>query len=251
MTKPSLLVIDDSVELIHVVGKLLESHFEIAAATQLTEALGLVKANSPDVILLDIELGLESGFSLLKKIEEVSVERSIPVILFSAHFNALLYQKGLSLGARGFIQKPINADLLAIKVQKLMAPALLKKRCTSFLLIGKSYPTIEPIANHLFIAGCSVEIRGSTPVDPEFLIHHRVDHVVFVDVPVIEDDNKMRRSIEDFLALPHLETLCSLLATNISSDEECWAYRAGVDQVIPYQLLSAQQLAVHLVNGVG
>src|SRR5690606_19405123 len=64
----------------------------------------------PDAVILDIMLPGMDGWEVLKKMKEDSRTRSIPVHMMSAGDDK--QQQAVRLGASGFMQKPINRDIL-------------------------------------------------------------------------------------------------------------------------------------------
>lgn len=64
---------------------------------------------SPDLILLDINMPRMNGFEVLDKLRRQSTTRRIPVIVFSTSARELDIKRSLRLGARDYIVKPQEA----------------------------------------------------------------------------------------------------------------------------------------------
>ncbi len=60
----------------------------------------------PAMIILDLNLPVLSGYEVLER----NPRKDIPVVIFSASTNPADVERGLSLGAREYIQKPIQMD---------------------------------------------------------------------------------------------------------------------------------------------
>ncbi|UUX91164.1 response regulator [Methanoplanus endosymbiosus] len=110
MGKTRVVIVEDSEFIAHGLEKILQSMgYQIAGiASERVAALKLVKENSPDVILMDIELssgGLE-GISIAEEIKKV---RDIPVIFLSAHDDDATLRKSLQAEPYGFISKPAKS----------------------------------------------------------------------------------------------------------------------------------------------
>ena len=67
-------------------------------------------APKPDLILLDLNLGHESGFDVLKKIKADPLHRQTPVIIFTTSDCANDIAEGHQSGANSYIVKPYDLD---------------------------------------------------------------------------------------------------------------------------------------------
>lgn len=81
-----VLLVDDSVDFLAAAERLLERQGVqvVATATNGTEAVRRARELSPDVTLVDIDLGGESGFDIVRRLHEDGLARS-PIILISSH----------------------------------------------------------------------------------------------------------------------------------------------------------------------
>jgi DNA-binding response OmpR family regulator len=108
-----VLVVDDDVDLLEMVGLLLRSNkmdvCQLADAARLWRTL---ETFTPDFILLDVLLGSEDGRALCKRIKQETRFNRIPIYLYSAAF--LSPASVHASGADGFLQKPFQmAELLS------------------------------------------------------------------------------------------------------------------------------------------
>ena len=108
MISNKILIVDDETEIIELLETVLkhEGFSHIFHATTGIEALSLLKALNPDLVLLDVMLPDLSGHQLIKEIHQ---HRQIPVLFISAkteEFDRLL---GFALGADDYITKPFSA----------------------------------------------------------------------------------------------------------------------------------------------
>ena len=112
-SKKKVLLVDDERAILRVIGiKLRISGFDVLTASGGQEALGLVKTNSPDIILLDVIMPGIDGFEVLEKLRTFS---ELPVIVFSARPDNA--QKALSLGANDFLAKPFDVDDMVKRIE--------------------------------------------------------------------------------------------------------------------------------------
>jgi CheY-like chemotaxis protein len=82
--------------------------------TGLIEAL---RANRPDLVLLDIQLPERDGFALLQEIRAQRDLRTLPVVALTAHAMAGDEERALQAGFNGYITKPINVRAFAGQVE--------------------------------------------------------------------------------------------------------------------------------------
>lgn len=111
----NVLVIDDDRELVEVLRfALSRSGFRVTGVIDPLLALKAVAAESPDVIVLDVNLGGWSGFDLL---EEIRKRSDVPVIMLTGRAAEDDKVRGLSLGADDYIAKPFGHRELAARIR--------------------------------------------------------------------------------------------------------------------------------------
>jgi signal transduction histidine kinase/DNA-binding response OmpR family regulator len=112
-----VLVVEDDEPFAQILYDLAhEQGFQALIATTADEALILAKQFLPSAILLDISLPDISGLSVLDRLKIDSPTRHIPVHILSVHDYT---QTALSLGAVGYILKPVKRDQLIDAFQRL------------------------------------------------------------------------------------------------------------------------------------
>ena len=104
---------EDDIREVAVLSLELEPRFEVKACSSGTEALELVRAWKPDLILLDVMMpGLDGPSTFRQLIVEHGP--SVPPVLFcTARLQASDVQSYLDLGARGVVSKPFDPMALA------------------------------------------------------------------------------------------------------------------------------------------
>lgn len=108
--KKKVLIIDDSITNLQVIGKMLErEQFQVVFVESAYDALNLLKENYlPDVILLDIMMPGMSGFDFKELINENEIWKTLPVIIISALYEQDDKSKAFELGCVDFMVKPIH-----------------------------------------------------------------------------------------------------------------------------------------------
>ena len=115
--RESLLLVDDDPGTIQLLGKILAGVADLRFATQGKVALEMVRAQPPDLILLDAEMPDMSGFQVCEALKADPALADIPVIFVTAHSDASFEVAGFAIGAVDFIAKPVSAPLVQARVQ--------------------------------------------------------------------------------------------------------------------------------------
>ncbi|HWZ95067.1 MAG TPA: hybrid sensor histidine kinase/response regulator [Opitutaceae bacterium] len=118
MSLPKILVVDDQPINVQLLKRKLEREgIHVAAAYTGQEALEVVKAEKPDLILLDVMMPDMDGIEVCHRLQESEDTRSIPVIFITARSSKEGKLEGLNVGAVDYITKPIDLDETLARVQ--------------------------------------------------------------------------------------------------------------------------------------
>lgn len=112
-----LLVEDEPTIRETVADELRKWGFEVWASTNFEHILNDFLAQSPQLVLLDINLPHFDGFYWCRKIREVS---KVPIIFLSSRDNPMDMVMAMNMGGDDFMQKPFYTDVLVAKIQALM-----------------------------------------------------------------------------------------------------------------------------------
>jgi CheY-like chemotaxis protein len=117
-SKFTVLIVDDiTVNIILLKTMLARTNVGILTATNGEEALEIVRKQKPELVLLDIHMPVMDGMEVLKEIKADPELEKIPVIMVSAYTSAEDIEQLMSLGASGFIKKPVIMDNLISSVK--------------------------------------------------------------------------------------------------------------------------------------
>lgn len=111
-----ILVIDDTPEYIEMLSSIL-SEYEVYAAKEGKKGILLAETVQPDLILLDINMPLMTGYEVCRRLKQIEKVRHIPVIFLTANDGSDYEEIGFNLGAVDFISKPFHAALLKARVR--------------------------------------------------------------------------------------------------------------------------------------
>lgn len=122
MTGERILYIEDNSENRTLVRRVLMSEgYTIIEAVDGTSGLRAVETQRPDLVLVDINLPDIDGYEVTSRIKMTPRLSHIPIIAMTANVMQGDREKSLAAGCDGYIQKPIDVDLLPEQITKFLA----------------------------------------------------------------------------------------------------------------------------------
>ena len=115
---PRILVVEDSVSMRAFVRSALEADvsgigdLEVVEASSGFDALRLLPRGHYDLVITDINMPDINGLELVQFIRKSERHRDMPVLLISTQSSERDRERGLSLGADGYLAKPFTPELL-------------------------------------------------------------------------------------------------------------------------------------------
>jgi type IV pilus assembly protein PilB len=117
-----ILAVDDDPFIRKMLQKVLtEAQYDVVLATDGEEALEKVYRERPDLIISDVVMPNMDGLSLVKKLKSQLQTSIIPVILLTSKDEVESEVEGLEAGADDYIPKPIVANLLLARINRVLA----------------------------------------------------------------------------------------------------------------------------------
>jgi len=124
MKKIRALIVDDS----SVMRKIVERSIrqagidiaEVREAANGAEGLGVLRDQSVDLILCDINMPVMDGLEFLRQLQTVENAKGVPVVMITTEGSESHVVQALSVGARGYIRKPFTPE----QVKEHVAPLL-------------------------------------------------------------------------------------------------------------------------------
>jgi CheY-like chemotaxis protein len=118
---PVVLVVDDNQQNLELLQAYLEDMDCVTVpAYDGPEALELISASPPDLILLDVMMPKMSGFEVCKRIKNDPKTSDIPVIMVTALNEFGDIERGIDSGTDDFISKPVNKLELVTRVKTML-----------------------------------------------------------------------------------------------------------------------------------
>ena len=119
---PIVLVVDDEEMTRKLLRLMLERDgFTIIEAEDGLKALELIKAEMPDVVILDVMMPNLDGFSTCQELRSRPETAKLPVIMLSARTQVEAVRAGMNAGANRYMTKPISKPELVQTLQELIA----------------------------------------------------------------------------------------------------------------------------------
>ncbi len=116
-----ILIADDEPNIVAALEFLMKQQgYEVQVARNGEEALNLVEAGVPDLVLLDVMMPKKSGYEVCARIRERTEWRHIKVVMLTAKGRETEVNKGLSLGADLYMTKPFSTRELMQKIKDLL-----------------------------------------------------------------------------------------------------------------------------------
>jgi putative two-component system response regulator len=120
--KATILVVDDVPDNIDILDGILNSEYNVRAATHGDMALKIAASdNSPDLILLDIMMPEMDGFEVCSHLKENIRTKNIPVIFVTSKNDVIDERRGFDLGAVDYITKPVSPPIVEARVKNHLA----------------------------------------------------------------------------------------------------------------------------------
>jgi len=104
--------------------KLKKEGYEVTWKENGEEALKAIKADKPDLILLDVMMPVMDGYEVLRRLKEDENLKSIPVVMLTARAQEKDVVKGIDLGAEDYITKPFHPAELLARVKRILGKPL-------------------------------------------------------------------------------------------------------------------------------
>jgi adenylate cyclase len=120
-SRAQILVVDDTPLNVKLLVDILEYHgYLTITASSGEQCLTILKATTPDLILLDVVMGGISGFEVCRRIKANLSTALLPIVLVTSLDPQTERINGIEAGADDFLNKPINSAELLARVKSLL-----------------------------------------------------------------------------------------------------------------------------------
>ncbi len=123
-----IFVDDDPILREFAVVNLTTEHTTVATACDGEEALRVIEAFEPDIMLLDLEMPNMDGFQVLERLRASETWRRLPVIVVTGREDVAAVDRAFQAGATSFVVKPLNWRLLSYQIRYVQRAAISQAR---------------------------------------------------------------------------------------------------------------------------
>ncbi|SCW48781.1 DNA-binding response regulator, OmpR family, contains REC and winged-helix (wHTH) domain [Ruminococcaceae bacterium YRB3002] len=165
------LIVDDEVELTKMTAEYFEM-FGVSSfvANDRDSCLGFLAENTCDIVLLDVNLGDQSGFELCKKIREDS---DMPILFISARQSDDDVLIALNIGGDDYVKKPYTLSVLLAKVKVILRRNTSLAQGTSDVVTKTESSPIDRATMSVTIDGQKIQLKAREFALMEYLYEHR------------------------------------------------------------------------------
>jgi two-component system sensor histidine kinase/response regulator len=118
LTKPHILVVDDSPDDLQLMRDLLEKdHYAATLVSDGAAALAAAHADLPDLILLDVTMPVMNGYEVCERLQADPLLKNIPVLFLSGAIEETDKIRAFRAGAVDYITKPFQLEEVAARVR--------------------------------------------------------------------------------------------------------------------------------------
>src|SRR5213080_4141038 len=155
----SILIVDDEVAILNSLSPILEDEgYQVTVAKSGGEALKILVAEQPDLMLLDIWMPEMDGLETLKRAREQMPK--LLVVMMSGHGSIETAVKAIKLGAYDYIEKPLSLENVTLRVRHALDQRRLEEENLSlrtkverrFELVGTA-PSMQRLRRLIATAG--------------------------------------------------------------------------------------------------
>ncbi len=119
MSNAVILYIEDNADNRTLIRRILTAEgYELKEAANAIEALATLNLMRPDLILMDINMPDVDGYTLTAQIRAMPGFERVPIVALTANVMRGDRERSLEAGCDGYIQKPIDIDLLPQQIER-------------------------------------------------------------------------------------------------------------------------------------
>ena len=112
----SILVVDDNKTNLISAKSVLSEHYKVTAVTMGAQALKFLESNTPDLILLDVDMPEMDGFEVIRKVQAMNLEKEPPVLFLTGNTQSEILEKCITEGGFDVMEKPFVSGVLLNRI---------------------------------------------------------------------------------------------------------------------------------------
>ena len=165
-----LFVDDDPILREFAVVNLASEHAQVDTAQDGVAALAAIEANTPDLVLLDLEMPTLDGFGVLKALRADPRWRDLPVIVVTGREDVEAVDRAFAAGATSFVVKPLNWRLLSHQLRYVHRNAMSERTLAAERAVAQAMVARLAAEGTRFIAQALSSDPGLRPAAVSFAL---------------------------------------------------------------------------------
>ena len=197
--KPKILVVEDDPSSIDFLRTLLRSSgYQVEEAGDGAQALDLMRANKPDLVMSDILMPTMDGFEMAQKIRGEPGLSDVPIVFYSATYNEN-QARWLAHACGGSVKldKPAEPDVILQTIQKALSSTARPLKADPYLLAEE----------HTRLLSSKIAAKISELRDTQCVLEAEIEQRKRTEAVLVASENRYRSLVED---LPVGTFVCSL-----------------------------------------
>jgi two-component system OmpR family response regulator len=155
MKTPRVLIVDDEKNIRDLLEAGLKfAGFSVYSVGTGTEAVQVAEKANPDIIVLDVMLPDQSGFSVTQKLRSMQID--VPVLFLSARDDGADKVTGLTVGGDDYMTKPFSIDEVIARINAILRRTKKQDAEESIIEVGEI--KINQDAHEVFVNGTEIEL---------------------------------------------------------------------------------------------
>jgi len=124
MSKRRIVIVEDEADMAELIAmRLQREHYEVTVCNDGLDALGVIVADPPDLVILDLMLPGMSGKEITTRLRANSRTADLPIIMLTALSEETDVVVGLHIGADDYMTKPFSMSVLVARISALLRRA--------------------------------------------------------------------------------------------------------------------------------
>ncbi len=117
-----IIIVDDTMNLKNKWKKALSrENFKVLDAVNSKQLFSALLTEEIDLIIIELFLGSEHGYYIIKRLKEDPIYQTIPIMVVSAERRRASIQEVIDIGIVDYLIKPVDIDTLVKRVKRIMA----------------------------------------------------------------------------------------------------------------------------------
>jgi two-component system nitrogen regulation response regulator GlnG len=165
-----IMIVDDNSELCEILAHCLETEgFNTQVVHDGEDALGMMRSQVPDVMLLDIKMPGMDGLEVLRRAKEIDPD--LPVVMITASAEIQGAVEAIKSGAHDYLAKPFdNYEVLRVVYRSLVERDLKRKLRRLSAQVQERWPLKEVMGSSEIISRLESEVKGVAKLDSTVVI---------------------------------------------------------------------------------